>query len=196
MGKKRLHFIIDETQDWLKKEGDKSLFRLSNTLKELNKDIKINVLRITDPKNRKIDLNDFSKGDGCDDYILDTTNINEFLKENNIKTTYVGKAKEQGNVYDVVITKNKEKSIPMTKDTKELIEKIRNRFVQLTKTESMTFSFDNDIAALPKLPHLKKLCDLLGLESKFLIPTFAHKINDNNDILKKYKSLLLEKKDK
>jgi hypothetical protein len=183
--KKRLHFIVDETQDWCKKEGNQAFYRLSNTLKEIDKDIEVNKICLTDPKNRKVDLKDFSNGEGCDDYILDATNINEFLKENNIKTTYMPEKK-----YDVVITKNVEKLIPISEATPEILKAVRDRYVKITRTESMTFAFDNDIAALPKLPHLKKFCELLNLETCFIIPTFKHGINDNNDVLKTYRTMV------
>lgn len=185
---KRIHFVVDETQKWLLDEGNKSLFRLKNTLSKIDENITVNRIAITDPKKRNIDLNDFSNGDGCEDYIIDKTNIDSFLKENNIQSSYKGK----GEGYEVLISKNVEKLIPLVGE--ELLEKVRRRFVALTKTESMIVAFDNDIAALPKIPHLEKLCEILRLEFKSLIPSFKYAINDHNDTLKTFNYLMEKNK--
>ena len=61
---------------------------------------------------------------------------------------------------------------------------------ELTGTTNFIFSFDNDMSALPKTKHLYKVCEFFNLGYSSTIPTFEHNINDNNDILKTYKTLL------
>ena len=187
---KRLHFVVDELKPWTKKEGDRSLYRLQKTLAEIDSSIVVNVIRLND-KNKQIDLKNFSNGEGCMDYILDSSNLNDFFRENNVNTTYLAQEK----AYSVKMTKRIENFIPLNAESVEVLGKVRDRFISLTNTDSMVFAFDNDIAALPKLTHLKNLCELLRLDFSVMIPTFEYNINDNNDILKKYRELIVLNKE-
>ena len=125
------------------------------------------------------------------DYILDSSNLNDFFRENNVNTTYLAQEK----AYSVKMTKRIENFIPLNAESVEVLGKVRDRFISLTNTDSMVFAFDNDIAALPKLTHLKNLCELLRLDFSVMIPTFEYNINDNNDILKKYRELIVLNKE-
>jgi hypothetical protein len=180
--KENIHFIMNTKFPSIAQESEKSLAKLEKIMNEINPNLKINVIKFG--KGEKIDYNNYSKGEDSTDFLIDNSNIDEFLKENNISTVGIE------NDLKVVITKETEVHTPVNKDNMDLVNEIRKRFVDLTNTESMTFAFDNDTAALSKIKHLVKFCELLNLESNVMIPTFEHKINDNNDILKTYKGLM------
>lgn len=182
---KRLHYIHDKKTKWSEKTSSKVLFRLQKVLEKIDPEIQLNVIEL-DKNNYKVDYNIFDKGSGCNDYILDSTNVIDFLERNNIKSKYNPEVSD----YDVEIVSRKEKWLELTEENMEIREKIKRRVHELTGTTNFIFSFDNDMAALPKTKHLYKVCEFFNLGYSSTIPTFEHNINDNNDILKTYKTLL------
>lgn len=182
---KRLHYIHDKKTKWSEKTSSKVLFRLQKVLEKIDPEIQLNIIEL-DKNNYKVDYNIFDKGSGCNDYILDSTNAIDFLERNNIKSKYNPEVSD----YDVEIVSRKEKWLELTEENMEIREKIKRRVHELTGTTNFIFSFDNDMAALPKTKHLYKVCEFFNLGYSSTIPTFEYNINDNNDILKTYKTLL------
>ena len=182
---KRLHYIHDKKTKWSEKTSSKVLFRLQKVLEKIDPEIKLNVIEL-DKNNYKIDYNVFDKGSGAVDYIMDSTNAIDFLEKNNIRSKYDSESTD----YKVEIVHEKEKWIELTEENKEIREKIKKRIYELTGTTNFIFSFDNDMAALPKTNHLYDVCEFFKLGYSSTIPTFEYNINDNNDILKTYKTLI------
>ena len=182
---KRLHYIHDKKSKWSETTSSKVLFRLQKVLEKIDPEIQLNVIEL-DKNNYKVDYNIFDKGSGCTDYILDSTNAIDFLERNNIKSKYNSEISD----YNVELVTKKEKWLELTEDNMEIREKIKKRIFELTGTTNFIFSFDNDMSALPKTKHLYNVCEFFNLGYSSTIPTFEHNINDNNDILKTYKTLL------
>lgn len=184
---KNLYFIKEETNnDKVNKMIEGKIFLLQSVLKHISPDIKLNIVVIQDKQ--KIDYDMFQKStkeSESKDYIIDKTNIDVFLSNNGIEAKYDSTKKQ----YVISFFEEVQKEIPLKEDNVEMITKIRERFIELTGTNSIGFAFDNDTPALKKCEPLEYLGNLLGLKPTFLIPTFNFGINDNNDMLKAYKKL-------
>lgn len=184
---KNLYFIKEETNnDKVNKMIDGKIFLLQSVLKHISPDIKLNIVVVKDKE--KIDYDMFQKStkeSESKDYIIDKTNIDVFLSNNGIEAKYDSTKKQ----YVVSFFEEVQKEIPLKEDNKEMITKIREKFIELTGTDSIGFAFDNDTPALKKCEPLEYLGNFLGLKPTFLIPTFNFGINDNNDMLKAYKKL-------
>lgn len=184
---KNLYFIKEETNNTgLNKIIEGKIFLLQSVLKHISPDIKLNIVVVNDKQ--KIDYDMFQKAtkeSESKDYILDKTNIDVFLLNNGIEAKYDSTKKQ----YIISFFEEVQKEIPLKEDNIEMITKIRERFIQLTGTDSIGFAFDNDTPALKKCEPLEYLGNVLGLKPTFLIPTFNFGINDNNDMLKAYKKL-------
>lgn len=182
---KRLHYIHDKKTKWSEKTSNKVLFRLKKVLEKIDNEINLNVIEL-DKNNYKVDYNIFDKGTGCNDYILDSSNVIDFLEKNNIESKYNPEISD----YDVSILSKKENWLELKEENIEIREKIKRKVHELTGTTNFIFSFDNDMAALPKTKHLFNVCEFFNLGYSSTIPTFEYNINDNNDLLKTYKVLL------
>ncbi len=187
---KNLYFIKEETSnEKINKMIEHKIFLLQNVLKFISPNIKLHIEII--PEKQKIDYDKFQKStkdSETKDFLLDKTNVDTFLLNNGIEAKYDPAKKE----YSILFFEEINKETPIKKEDKDLIEKIRNKYIELTGTDSIGFAFDNDTAALKKCEALDYLGKLLNLKPTFIIPTFNFGINDNNDMLKAYKKLVEE----
>lgn len=181
---KRLHFVFDKRKPWKEKNSTQSLYRLQKILAKIDPEIEVHLINL-DNKNYRIDYNKYDKGDNTKDYILDDTNVKDFFEKNGIIAKYDKETKD----YDVKVVQKKEKWNELTDENVEIKNNIKQKIKDLTGNTKFIFSFDNDMAALPKLPHLQNFCEFFGIDYSFTVPTFQNNINDNNDILKTYVEL-------
>ena len=179
---KRIHFVMDKTKPWKEEKSKQALNLLQQTLKAVDPEIKFNI-EVLDSKNFRLDNNKFEKGENPTDYILDYTNVEEFVEQNNIQATEVNVAKK---TYEIKAVQTKERWVELTEDNIKKRQEIKQKVFNMTGNTNFIFSFDNDMAALPKIPHLKAVCEFFKLGYSSTIPTFQYGINDNNDILKTY----------
>lgn len=178
-------------------EDDENYKLLKEFLNFVNPNIKLKVLDgFFKPSQYKN-----NEDSSYNNYILDKTNVQLFLKESGISFQ---KKSNNYNFFRVFSTKEKTE---INKDSVEMIEEIKRLLVSKLGTENLCLAYDNDVAGMAYIKGFKKMCNILNIKNSVLIPQFTNDINyevgvsdlttkyfnDTNDILKEYKRLLKNK---
>lgn len=174
-------------QSFLKTVGlDESKIKIEN-VKSMNDYINYSKYKYTDSSNKKF-------------LVFDYTNVATTIKENDI---IIGGTKNNIEFYKrktkteyIEINNNNNKS-------NELILMINRLINEKVGNGKLILAFDNDMAGLGYVDKFKFICELINRDYAVMIPPFfadknikfndenyLNYINDNNDIVKKYKEII------
>lgn len=174
----KITFIFDESERNIK-SSERNLFKLNKFVQFFDPSISVDIIKV----GKRGAFLDKAQIEGR--YLIDNTNIEDFIIENNFKMEYI---KEEKN-YKVSSFYTHYKNTPIDHNDVNMLKELRERIIKVIGTDTLYLAYDNDTGGLNYYEGFYKMCKHLGINVSLFIPPFNNNINDNNDILKHFKGI-------